>query len=379
MYDVAIAGASFAGLALATRLRGRVVVVDHQPAGAGQTSACGTTVSALQDVGALDTIQQVHRDLVLHLAPERGDPQTLRYRLPEPFCTFDYGALCRLLADRARGRGVEIRVARVTGSRDGRLLTDSGEIEARCVVDATGWRAAIASALRPGYVRRQDLSCGLEAELPQPALQRAEGLHFWAGHGTVWPGYAWAFPAGPVSRLGVIAYPESGQNPSKDLREALDTFLDGPGSEYWSPDGEHPWERGAGRPTAGRHLHGGFLPAAPRPPVVGDVCVVGDAAGHCFGLTGEGIRAALGLALACGDALQDAIDGHTTFRAARGRYARRVTQRISYWRLMRALQRVVSRMGDCGLARYSRAAHPAPMFQFLMWQYLWPTRPHRPE
>jgi flavin-dependent dehydrogenase len=377
MYDAAIAGASFAGLALATRLRGRVVVVDHQAVGAGQTSACGTTVAALQAVGGLDTIQQVHQDLVLHLARRDGADETLRFRLPEPFCTFDYSALCRLLADRARGRGIEFRRARVTGYRDSQLLTDGGPIEARCVVDATGWRAAVVSTLKPGYVRQRDLSCGLEAELPQPVGNRAQGLHFWAGHGTIWPGYAWSFPAGPVARLGVIAYPEIGSNPSKDLREALDAFLDGPGAAYWSVDGDRAWSPGQARPTAGRHLHGGFLPSAPRAPVVGELCAVGDAAGHCFGLTGEGIRAALGLALACGDALQDAIDGRTSFGAARRRYAQRVGQRVAYWRLMRVLQRVVSRMSDRGLGRYSRAAHPAPMFRFLMWQYLWPTRaPH---
>jgi flavin-dependent dehydrogenase len=378
MYDVAIAGASFAGLAVATQLRGRrgrVVIVDHQPVGEGQTSACGTTVSALQAVGALDTIQQVHHTLVLHLAPQgerRG--RTLTYRLPEPFCTFDYRALCVLLADRARGRGVEIVRARATGHRGGQLLTDSGPIDARCVVDATGWRAAVASSIDARYVRREHLSCGLETELSQPA--GIEGLHFWAGLGTVWPGYAWSFPAGPVARLGVIAYPEAGESPSKGLREALDAFLDGPGAAYWSPDGTHPRtaSRGNGAPTDGRHLHGGFLPAAPRRPVVGGIFVVGDAAGHCFGLTGEGIRPAIALALACGRYIQEALDGRSTLAAARTRYGAHVGRRIAYWRLMRLLQRLVGRMGDRGLARYSRAAHPAPMFRFLMGQYLWPTQ-----
>ena len=71
-YDVVIAGASFAGLATALQLRGRVLVLDHQPVGAGQTSACGTTLSALTALGAGHTVQQVHQDLVLHLTPGRG-------------------------------------------------------------------------------------------------------------------------------------------------------------------------------------------------------------------------------------------------------------------------------------------------------------------
>ncbi len=74
-YDVVIAGASFAGLATALQLRGRVLVLDHQPVGAGQTSACGTTLSALTALGAGHTVQQVHQELVLHLTPGRGPAQ----------------------------------------------------------------------------------------------------------------------------------------------------------------------------------------------------------------------------------------------------------------------------------------------------------------
>jgi flavin-dependent dehydrogenase len=395
-YDVVIAGASFAGLVVATQLRGRVLLLDRGAIGSGQTSACGTTVSALRAVEALQTVQQVHHDLVLHLEPAgAGGPEagrdarrTLHFRLPYDFCTFDYGELCRLLGRRVQSRGVDFRQARAIrwqpeagagtppgGDEGGVLETDQGPVRARCIVDATGWRATIARSIDPAYVRGEHLSCGLEAELPQPVASRIEGLHFWAGSGTVWPGYAWSFPAGRIARLGVIAYPDGGRTASKQLREALDTFLDGPGSAYWSPDGNEPWRSGAARPTDGRHLHGGFLPAAPRRPVVGPVFVVGDAAGQCFGLTGEGIRPALAFAVRCGRLLQTTIDGRQTPAEARAAYARAVRWRAPYWRLMRLLQRLVSRMNDRGLARYSLCASPRLVFAFLMGQYLWPADP----
>src|SRR4029079_8002371 len=106
-YDAIVAGASFAGLATALQLRGRVLVLDHGPVGDGQTSACGTTLAAIEAMDARHTVQQVHRHLVLHLAPPRGRPRVLRYRLPYAFCTFDYRALCQTLAARAAQRGVE--------------------------------------------------------------------------------------------------------------------------------------------------------------------------------------------------------------------------------------------------------------------------------
>jgi flavin-dependent dehydrogenase len=390
---VAVAGASFAGLATALQVTGRVLVLDHRPVGEGQTSACGTTLSALRALDALPTVQQVHHDLVLHLAPTGGPAHLLRYRFPRPFCTFDYRALCCTLAERAAARGVRFTRARVLGWRDGALQTDRGPVQARCVVDATGWRAAVASSLDPAYVRRDQLSCGLEAELPQPETNRPDGLHFWAGRGTVWPGYAWSFPAGPVSRLGVIAYPDEvpsprapvprprsegsdggrGTSTSKGLREALDAFLDGPGADYWSPDGRWPRRPGSGAPTAGRHLHGGFLPCAPRRPVVGPIFVVGDAAGHCFGLTGEGIRPALALAVRCGQLLQETVTGRLTPGAARRRYARHVALRLPALRLMRALQGHVAGLTDRGLSRHSQGVAPAPLFALVMTGYLLPT------
>ena len=95
-----------------------------------------------------------------------------------------------------RARGVSFARARATGWADGALLTDRGPVEADLVVDATGWRAAVASAIDPAYVRRERLSCGLEAELPQPATNRAQGLHFWAGQGRCGPATPGRSPAG---------------------------------------------------------------------------------------------------------------------------------------------------------------------------------------
>ena len=163
-------------------------------------------------------------------------------------------------------------------------------------------------------------------------------LHFWAGRGTIWPGYAWAFPAGRQTRMGVLAFAEAGQkspvvgSASRNLRPALDAFMDGPGAEWWAPDGSDAWTSAASRyqasPTrvmvngAPMHLHGGFIPCASRPPVVGGVMCVGDAAGHCFGLTAEGIRAAMTFAARAGQIAGGAAVGRWGVQEARQMYWR---------------------------------------------------------
>src|SRR5712692_7831520 len=109
-YDVVIAGASFAGLAAAQGVsrscsrvpregegkrgkaqpnRWRVALVDRAPLGDGVTSACAAPVSIVQAMGAGSSIQQIHDRLVIHTPADE-----VVWRLPEPFCTFDYRRFC---------------------------------------------------------------------------------------------------------------------------------------------------------------------------------------------------------------------------------------------------------------------------------------------
>lgn len=395
-YDVVIAGASFAGLLAAreaARLGASVLVIDAQAIGSGQTSACATTLGALQALGMTRTVQQVHREMIIHLEPasgRRNDPLT--FRLPYPFATFDYGQLCRNLAADGVAVGVEFARARVTGFEASEVVTDRGRVRGKLTIDAAGWRAPLATSIAPAHVRRDHLSCGLEAEVPQPLRSPASGLHFWAGHGTIWPGYAWAFPAGAVTRLGVLAFPETGgpvsangsaksgtmgtvNGASVGLRTALDRFMDGPGADFWSPDGGLPWRRSNTAPTTGRHLHGGFIPCSPRQPVVGEVICVGDAAGHCFGLTAEGIRAAMTFAVRAGQLAGGVGSGRWSASDARAMYWRFATMRRPYFVLLNWLQRWLATLGDTGIRLYSEAARPGPIFWFLMAQYRWAADP----
>lgn len=157
--DVLIAGASFAGLAAARALGRSALIVDRAPLGAGQTSACGAPVSLLERAGAAASILQRHGHLVIAV----GD-QAVTWPLPEPFCTFDYPAYCRLAFERS---GAAFIQASVRGIEDGRIQTSAGEIIADHVVDATGPRSVLAGDAPRG--RR--LAFGLETELAAPMAE----------------------------------------------------------------------------------------------------------------------------------------------------------------------------------------------------------------
>ena len=259
-YDVIIAGASFGGLAAANALAGkRVLLVDPKPVGAGQTSACGTLYEVIEALNLHDSLRQIHSAIILH-APHLD----LTFRTAYPFCTFDYADFCTLLAERS---GADFLQAGVFGVDGDTVVTSRGTYRTRCVVDASGWRAVLSPEGSRAYRPQSNMSFGLETTLPY----EEEGLHFWYEPGRLLPfGVTWLFPVGPVSRFGIGSY--RGQT---SLRGQLGDWL---ASDFnLSPDS----------------LHGGFFPNALRAATTGQVFRVGDAAGQCLPLTGEGIRPAL--------------------------------------------------------------------------------------
>ncbi len=309
-YDVIIAGASFAGLAVAAQLRGkRVLVLDRKPIGTGQTSACGTLVSTLRALRLEASILQVHDRLVVHTPGH-----TFTYIMPEPFCTFDYTKLCHLLWEQADATFVQ---APALGFEDNAVITPNGAYRGRIVVDASGWRAALGTSVRPDLVRRDRLNFGLETTL----MYQDNGLHFWYDPRGLLPmGVTWVFPIGRLSRIGVGSYLGDTR-----LIRTLDRFLHTLDLER---DG----------------IHGGYFPYELRDPVVGDLFLVGDAAGQCLALTGEGIRPALFFGTHLGQLLRRALDGEISIAEARERYRQLVLARKRGYDTLTRLQRILPRM-----------------------------------
>ncbi len=311
-YDVIIAGASFAGLAVAAHLRGRrVLVIDHQPIGAGQTSACGVPLATLKALNLEDAVLQIHDALILH-TPERS----FVYPVPQyPYCTFDYEKLCRLLWERATADFVEAPALGVQGQR---VRTPKGEYEGRVIVDASGWRAVLASSLRPDWVQGQAVNFGLESTVPYAD----EGLHF-----TYDPkllgrlSIAWIFPINGASRIGIGRY----EGETQGTLRLLDLYL-------------------ADLGQARRKVHGGYFTYRLRDPVLEHLFLVGDAAGQCLPLTGEGIRPALYFGTQLGRLLRRHLEGELSLDQTRERYRRLVLRYKKAYDLLYRLQRLLPRL-----------------------------------
>jgi flavin-dependent dehydrogenase len=287
-WDVLVCGASFAGLAVCRELAGsgaRILMVDRYEIGERQTSACAAPTAWLEALDLQDSIRQTFGDLVVH-TPTR----TFRWRLPWTFSTFDYRELCLLM--RAQAPEVAFETAKVDGRSGDTVHTDRGDLRAPLVVDALGWRRVLSNraAIQPPNAR---LSRGLEVH-PHGG---ADDLELWLDPGYVRAGYSWSFPAAGELRVGVGSFDPRDHVKEPTVRLAADRGL--PAERY----------------------QGNWIPHAMREPVEDGVFFCGDSAGHCFPLSGEGIRTAFHFGIAAGGEIRDVLAGNQTREQALERYA----------------------------------------------------------
>jgi menaquinone-9 beta-reductase len=311
--DVLVCGASFAGLAVARELAGSgadVLLVDRYEIGERATSACAAPRPWLDAMGVADAI--VQELPCMSFTTPHG---SVRYRLPWSWAAFDYRELCRLLFEQCDAR---FEIATVVGRADDAVETDRGPLRAPLVVDALGWRRVLAREGRRKQPARPDargsayqppdapLSRGLEVHPPSeravPAGVRSpaggEDLDVWVERSLVRYGYGWSVPAGGEQRVGAGSYEPRHhvKRPTVELAARLD------------------------RPPV--RFQGNWFPHRLRRAAEDGVFFVGDSAGHCFPLSGEGIRTAFYFGIACGRELHAVLAGERTREEALRRYAR---------------------------------------------------------
>ena len=308
--DVLICGASFAGLAVARELAGSgadVLVIDRYEIGERQTSACGIPTGWLHALGLTEALQQTFGELVIH-TPHAS----IRYDLPWTFSTFDYRALCALLA--AQG-DFQFETATVVKRLGETVVTDRGEVRAPLIVDGLGWRRVLGPGanVQPPDAR---LSRGLEVH----PLGGGSDLEIWIDRRYVPAGYGWSFPAGEEVRIGVGSFDPRFHVKDPTVRLAEDLNAD----------------------TVG--YQGNWIPHALRPATADGIFFVGDSAGHCLPLTAEGIRTALYFGIACGRELRRVVAGEQSRGQALANYHGFSSGHASPFHWMLRVQRLIPRI-----------------------------------
>ena len=322
-YDVLICGASFAGLTVARELQGsgaRVLMVDRYEIGERQTSACAAPTTWLEVLGLESSIRQTTDQFLIHRpgrAFEKG-PKTYRWTLPFSFSTFDYRELCALL--RAQSPDTAFETAKVDGRTGLTVHTDRGDLSADLVIDALGWRRALAKdgqTIKPPDAR---MSRGLEVHPHLPEAAGMEGLELWLDHNYIPAGYGWAFPAEDELRIGWGSF-----EPRKHVKEETDQLTRDLGLEP-------------------NEYQGNWIPHKLREAADDEVFFVGDSAGHCLPLSAEGIRTAFYFGIAAGREARLVLEGRQSRRQALDRYAAFSDEHAGTYAWMLRTQTMVSKI-----------------------------------
>jgi menaquinone-9 beta-reductase len=334
-HDLVICGASFAGLAVARELArsgARTLIVDRYEIGERQTSACAAPTEWLEAMGVAGSMRQTFDTLVVH-----SPHHTARFRLPWTFSTFDYRELCALLFDQC---DAEFETAKVEGRTGTTVHTDRGDLSARLVVDALGWKRVLAgNAYQPPDA---PLSRGLEVH-PRGS---GDELEIWIDRGYVPAGYSWSFPATDEVRVGVGSFDPRFRVKEPTVRLAADL------------------EREAVR------YQGNWIPHKLREATEGGIFFVGDSAGHCLPLTAEGIRTAFYFGIACGRELRRVVDGQASVETALRRYAAFSDAHEWQFKWMLRVQRLVPRVPPRLLAASLRGMERGSFVEWSFGHYL---------
>lgn len=284
-YDVIIVGASFAGLAVASRItKGKVLLINRKDIGSHQQSACGTTVEMVKELGCEKSILKTFDTIALHIKDKEMD-----IPLPEKFCTIDYEIFCRTLFKRSHADFIKANVERAENSD---IITSAGNFGARIIVDCSGWQAVLASSLDRKYTKNDMISFGVETDVPYEDNK----LRFFIDPRLIKNGVAWLFPCKNTARFGVASYAKG-----EKLLPKLKSFV-----------GRYGMEVG--------QVHGGDFCYCFKDPIVKGIFVVGCAAGQTLPLTGEGIRRSVYSGLACGKIIQSVLDGRISLAQGQQNY-----------------------------------------------------------
>jgi menaquinone-9 beta-reductase len=329
--DVLICGASFAGLAVARELAGcgaDVLVVDRYEIGERQTSACAMPTPWLEPMGIRRAARQELPCMSFHTPHGSA-----RHRLPWSWTSFDYRTLCEELWEQCdarfevakvshRERNVAGRGAEGLADAEITVITDRGPLRAPLIVDALGWRRVLGPGpnVQPPEAR---ISRGLEVHPEGGGVD----LDVWIDRSLIRRGYAWSVPAEGEQRVGVGSYDP--RDPVKEPTREIAARVGVPPVRY----------------------QGNWFPHKLRPAVEDGVFFVGDSAGHCFPLSGEGIRTAFYFGIACGRELRTVLAGECTREQALRRYGAFSRRHAPAFAWALALQRAVPALPPRLLAR----------------------------
>jgi len=320
-FEVIIMGANYAGLAAAGELRGkRVLLLDREPIGGHQASTCALWRRVIEILGAEHAILHTLNTWQVHI----GDREFIFPTPAHPISVLDHSLFCMHLFSRS---DAEFRQETVQSIHENEVATNKGHYRAPLLIEALGWRGLRQRDQTPGQSYTQALETEVEVRA-QHLLGNDNAFHFYFSPWRWGRGGGWAFPSGKITRIGFARYEDAGK-----LTGPLSQLLDDYGL------------------TFSTRQYGNYIPWKINKATTDGRFIVGDAAGQCLGLSGEGIRSAIYFGIAAARCARQALDGRSTVKETLDHYENFVKAHRRYFHLFSFLQIVLPRLPGWVLQR----------------------------
>ncbi len=307
-----VVGAGLAGLSVASELAEveKVLLVDEKPTDYNRRQAdakyCDpheTLLPYVEEQGLTEAILQTFDTMEIQTATE-----TYQFKTSVAHCTLDYNKLRQIIRRKARGEFLQGSVTEATTQS---ITVDGKIFWSRVLVDASGWSAAVASRIQPGYADEKKLT-PIIATLVDYHLEHV--IYF------VEPAEK---TGGFIVPLGEKAFAGIGSHAGRtDLEPVLAKVLS---------------EKGL---SPGVVTHG-FIPChgLREPTVAEKVFVVGDAAGQSKPIRGKGILRSTLYGRKCGQLIREVLNGQKTLNTALEEYRDYVYEEKFIYDLLYLVQR----------------------------------------
>jgi flavin-dependent dehydrogenase len=310
-YRVIIVGAGLAGLSVARGLKGMdgILLVDKRPIGSDPNPPHETLLPYIEQMGYGSAVVQKFWSMDI-----RTSTGTYTMKFFQPHCALDYVKLCELIYSGSDARFRQ-GSAQPVGNR--RLLIDGETLEADFLIDCSGWRSLVSSALACSSFGPIRMTSAISTTVRRP--EDIDTPTYFFDSRIIQRGGGFVIPFGDQALVGLASY--VGQ---EDLRPNLGRLL----------------KAAKAKPGV---VSRDFIPNhGLRPLVVGDVFAAGDAAGQSKPVRGKGILRSTLYGLKCGQLIRRILDGDISFEEAKRDYMDYVEKEASIYTLMLGLQEFLS-------------------------------------
>ena len=311
-YNVIIVGGGLAGLSVARGLGNidKVLLVDKRPIGSDPNPPHETLVPFIEGLGYRDAI--IEKFYQMNVRTSIGK-NTLKVFIPH--CTLDYSKLCELISAKSRA---EVRVGSVEPLDSNRVRMDGEILEANFIVDCSGWRSVIASSLLKNNFRPISMTSTMATTVPFKNRGDIDSPTYFFDHRIIPNGGGFVIPFGDQALVGLGSYVGD-----KDLKQNFNKLLKIVGVQPGI-------------------ISRDFIPNhGLRPETIGNLFVVGDAAGQSKPIRGKGILRSLLYGMKCGNLIKQVIEGHITIQKAKMDYHEYIMQEKPVYNMLKQIQNLL--------------------------------------